>query len=57
MIAIKRMSKQIIRQMKLETNIKLERDIMLELHSNFIERLSFCFRDEHYYYMAMEWAE
>jgi serine/threonine protein kinase len=30
---------------------------MFESHSHFITKLHFSFRDEHYYYMGIEWAE
>ena len=38
-------------------SIRLEKEILERSKSNFIPKLHGAFSDQHYYYMAMEWAE
>jgi serine/threonine protein kinase len=57
MYAIKQMAKAKIHQKNLVDNILLEKKIMKELKCNFIARSHYSFRDNNFYYIAMEWAQ
>jgi serine/threonine protein kinase len=54
--AIKQLRKADVHKKKLIDNLKLEKDILKVSRSNFITRLRFAFRDDDYYYLAMELA-
>jgi serine/threonine protein kinase len=56
-LAIKRMKKVEIHRQLLVDNIKLEKYILKNIQSTFIPKLHSTFQDDHYYYMAMEWAQ
>jgi serine/threonine protein kinase len=50
------MKKSNIHESKLVSSLVLEKSIMRKWNSNFIVKSHCAFRDENYYYLAMEWA-
>ena len=55
--AIKRMQKQIVKELHLLDNIMMEKKVLLESQSNFIINFDSSFRDQEYYYLVLEWAQ
>jgi len=51
------MKKTGIHESKLASSLILEKIIMQKWSSNFIAKCYYAFRDEKYYYLAMEWAK
>jgi len=57
MYAIKQMRKEKIHEKSLVNNILLEKRILKDNKCPFISRSHHTFRDNEYYYIAMEWAQ
>jgi len=57
MYAIKQLKKTEIKKSHLQENIKMEKEIMTKPTSPFITQLSYAFKDNSSYFLAMEYAQ